>query len=67
MAYFETARTITTGRLVDEPKTLDELLALPIHHDATCPECKSGGVSIRGELCQCRCGMRWRWPCMGMD
>jgi len=63
MGYFEQARTIPTT----EPQTLAEYLALPVHHDCVCPECGSGGVAIRGEVCQCRCGMRWRWPAMGMD
>lgn len=63
MPYFEQARTIPAR----EPQTLDEYMALPIHHGAICPRCQSGGVAIRGEICQCRCGVRWRWPCMGMD
>lgn len=62
-----TGYRVTGYGLIYEPQTLDDLLALPVHHDVICPECKSGGVSIRGEVCQCRCGMRWRWPAMGLD
>lgn len=55
----------------DCPSPVPAYADLPIHETAVCPMCGWGGVTMRGEACDChRCNYRWRWPLtidLGMD
>ncbi len=49
--------------VMNAPATWDEMLALPEHDGAVCPQCESVAYVVRGVWACGResCGYRWRW------